>query len=179
MKSVKILLTTLTILAFTSAFATDRYDSDYTYARVVDVQPIYTTYQVPQNRRVCNDGYRNNYRNRPHNATHRSNGGGAIIGGIIGGLIGNRFGKKHGRNATATTAAGAIAGAAIGANAKHHRYNNRSGRNCYIQTDYYEEQRINGYDVAYEYNGRVQHTRLQNHPGDRVRVRINVQVAEY
>jgi len=156
-------------MALTAANA-GHYDNNYEYAQVINVQTVYETYQVPQNRRVCtNDNRSNRYSSR------RGNGGGAVIGGIIGGLIGNRFGKGHGRDAA--TAAGILAGAAIGSNAKRNNYNN--GRHCYTKTEYYNEQRIAGYDVSYDYNGRTYQTRLQNHPGDRLRVQVSVQVAEY
>ncbi len=185
MKIVKILLSSIALIAITGLASAGRYDKDYTYAPVVDVQPVYENVRVPQNRRVCEDR-RSSYRGRDnyssHRTSHRRNGGGAVLGGIIGGLIGNRFGKGHGRDAA--TAAGILAGAAIGSNAKHNRhydrrYDNRGRKHCYTQRDYYEEQRIVGYDVSYEYIGRVYHTRLQNHPGDRVKINVNVQVAEY
>jgi len=170
MKTLKTLIAGVALIAVTHVNA-GRYDSDYDYAQVVDVQTIYETYQVPQNRRVCNNNPRRN-----NHASHRGNGGGAVLGGIIGGLIGNRFGKGSGRDAA--TAAGILAGAAIGSNSKH-RNQHYSGRQCYTQTEYYEEQRIAGYDVSYDYNGRIYQTRMQNHPGQRVKVMINVQVADY
>ncbi len=149
------------------------YDKNYTYAQVVDVHPIYEEYRIPQNRRICND----NNRARSHGSPHASNGGGAIIGGILGGIIGNRFGKGSGRRAA--TAAGVIAGAAIGSKSRPHGYNNRYRASCYTQREYRIEQRITGYDVSYKYNGHVYQTRLNNHPGDRVRIQVNVQVAEH
>lgn len=178
MKTYNKIFTGLALLSISSFALAGHYDSEYTYAQVVDVQPIYETYQIPQNnsqnRRACND----NYRGREYNASHRGNGKGAVIGGIIGGLIGNKFGKGHGKDAS--TAAGILVGAAIGSNAKHNNrrhYNNN--RNCYSQTQYYEEQRITGYDVSYDYNGRIYQSRLQNHPGNRVKVQVTVQIAEY
>ena len=170
MKTLKTIFTSIALIAVTNVNA-GRYDNDYDYAQVVDVQAVYETYQVPQNRRVCNNNPR-----RSNQTSHRGNGGGAVLGGIIGGLIGNRFGKGGGRDAA--TAAGILAGAAIGSNSKH-RNGYNSGRQCRTQTDYYEEQRIAGYDVSYDYNGRIYQTRMQNHPGQRVKVVVNVEVAEY
>ena len=172
MKTYKKIFTGLALLSISSLVTAGRYDNQYTYAQVVDVQPIYETYQIPQNTRVCND----NNRGRGYNAPHQGNGTGAVIGGIIGGLIGNRFGGGHGRDAS--TAAGVLVGAAIGSNSRNKR-NHRNNRNCYTQTRYREEQRLSGYDVSYDYNGRIYQTRLQNHPGERVRVQVNVQVAEH
>ncbi|MBL4773172.1 MAG: glycine zipper 2TM domain-containing protein [Alcanivoracaceae bacterium] len=173
MITVKNLLSSVALIAISSLASAGRYDANHIYAQVVDVQAIYTTYQVPQNRRVCKDEYRN-YNNK---ASHGGNGGGAVLGAIVGGLIGNRFGKGHGRDAA--TAVGVIAGAAIGSNAKSHDYNRPPKRHCYTKTDYYEEQRVSGYDVSYDYNGRIYHTRLKNHPGDRVKIEVSVQAVEY
>ena len=175
MKTLKTIFTSIALIAVTNVNA-GRYDNDYEYAQVVDVQTVYETYQVPQERRVCNNNPRGRDYGRNNQTSHRGNGGGAVIGGIIGGLIGNRFGKGSGRDAA--TAAGILAGAAIGSNSKHRNRNN-SGSQCYTQTDYYDEQRIAGYDVSYDYNGRIYQTRMQNHPGQRVKVVVNVQVADY
>ncbi|MBL4661670.1 MAG: glycine zipper 2TM domain-containing protein [Alcanivoracaceae bacterium] len=172
MKTVKKIISCLALVVIANAASAGRYDSEYTYAKVVDVQPIYETYQVPQNKRVC----KNVHRDDDYNSSHRGNVGGAIIGGIIGGIIGNRFGSGHGREAT--TAAGVIAGATLGSKAKRHN-NNQPRRHCYTQTEYYEEQRVSGYDVAYDYNGKTRHARMQSHPGDRVRIEVSVQVADY
>ena len=184
MKTIKNMFKSIVLLSLISTAYADRYDSEYTYAPVVDVQPIYSTYQIPEEHRVCEN--RPN-RTRHYNSNRRhSNAGGAILGGIIGGLVGNHFGDGRGRDAA--TAAGIIAGAAIGSNARpvgyydnrrHGRRYNRHQRRCYTETEYRQEQRISGYDVSYDYDGKIHHTRLQNHPGDRVRIRVNVQVAEY
>jgi len=170
----KTLFSSIALVAMTSLASAGHYDNNYTYAKVVDVKIVYENYQVPQERRVCRD----ERRDRDYNASHRSNNaGGAILGGIIGGVIGHQFGKGHGRDAA--TAAGAIAGVAIGSNAKRHNNNRGTRKHCYTETTYYDEQRIAGYDVAYKYNGNVYHSRLQSHPGDRVRIQVNVQIAEY
>ena len=180
MKTIKTLLTSTTLLILATTASAGRYDNNYEFAKVVDVQPIYENYQIPETRRVCDNGNRN----RTQPSQHRSNGGGAILGGIIGGLIGNRFGKGNGRRAA--TAAGVLVGSSIGSQAKpqgyysnNHRSNHRNYNQCYSQKEYRTEQRLNGYNVSYDYNGRIYQTRLQNHPGDRVRVQVNVQVADY
>jgi uncharacterized protein YcfJ len=180
MRTVKLLSALLALTAVASlATAGNNYrDVDYSYAPVVDVQPIYEQYQVPQNRQVCGDHRGRQYPNRQH----RSNGGGALLGAILGGVIGNRFGKGNGRKAS--TAAGVMIGASIGSQAKTNKHypNQRYGNqrnSCYTQRDYITEERITGYEVSYDYNGRIYQTRMQNHPGDQVRIQINHQVAEY
>ena len=37
-----------------------------------------------------------------------------------------------------------------------------------------ERDRVDGYDVTYEYAGRMYHTRSDYNPGDRIRVRVDV-----
>lgn len=148
------------------------YDNNYTYAPVVDVQPVYEYYDIPQDRRVCK---------RVHSTRNNSVAGGAVIGGILGGLIGNNFGKGKGRDAA--TATGILVGAAIGANSGKRNHRNpqysQGRQHCYTQTEFHSEQRISGYDVAYEYNGQIYHARTQNHPGEKIRIEVNVNVAEY
>lgn len=159
------------------------YQRDYVYAPVVDVQPIYRTVRTEQPREVCWD--EPVYRDRHSHA----NPGGAILGALIGGAIGNRFGRGHGRDAA--TFAGAVLGSAIGAQAgdRHRRYDRRYGdyarnepvryrQRCRIERDFIEEERIVAYDVAYEFEGRLRRARLDHHPGDRIRLRVDLQVAE-
>ena len=40
--------------------------------------------------------------------------------------------------------------------------------------DYYGDGRVSGYDVTYEYGNRTYHTRTDYHPGDRIRIRVDV-----
>lgn len=149
---------------------TDRYTPDVTYAKVIDVQPIFETYEVPENKRVCRD--------QPIRQRSRGgSAGGAVLGSIIGGVIGSQFGSGNGRKAA--TAAGVLAGAAIGAQEGAYRGNPQPRRHCYTRTTYHEEQRVTAYDVSYEYDGIIRQTRMQNHPGDRVKVQVNVQVVDY
>ena len=176
MNPTKTLLTGIALLALATTASANRYNNEYEFAQVVDVQPIYENYQVPENRRVCE----NRNGNRARNIRQHSNGGGAILGGLIGGLIGNRFGKGNGRKVA--TAAGVLVGSSIGSKARPNGYysHNRSNKqHCYTQREYRNEQRLNGYNVSYDYNGRIYQTRMQNHPGDRVKVHVNVEVAEY
>jgi uncharacterized protein YcfJ len=175
MKITKLIATVFALTSFTSlTLAGNNYrNADYSYAPVVDVQPVYEQYQVPQDRQICED-----YRGRQHPNNQQSNGGGAFLGAVLGGVIGNRFGKGNGRKAS--TAVGAVIGASIGSQAKSskHSYNNQR-RSCYTQRDYIIEERISGYEVSYDYNGRVYQTTMQNHPGDRVRIQVSHQIADY
>ncbi len=162
----KITLMTL-VLGTPFIAAASRYN-DINYGQVVDVEPVYQTVSIPEQRQVCER------RRDDRHYRKKSNAGKAILGGIIGGAIGNQFGRGHGRDAS--TALGILIGAGVGASsADRHEY----GGSCYVETHYREENRFMGYDVTYEYNGDLYHTQMQDHPGDRVRLRVSVDVLDH
>ncbi|MGJ8663372.1 MAG: glycine zipper 2TM domain-containing protein [Marinicella sp.] len=151
------------IIGLPSMAAANRYNN-INYGQVVEVDPIYQVVSIPQERQVCDSRY---------GAKRRTNTGSVILGGIIGGAIGNKFGRGHGRDAS--TALGILIGAGVGAN-KSNRSRHRN--TCYIETYYHEEERFMGYDVTYRFNGELYHTQMQEHPGDRVRLRVAVDVID-
>ena len=170
-----ITITVMICLPFMAA--ANRYNNgSINYGKVIEVEPIYQSVSIPEERQVCDRRQNNRYNNR--NRRDGNHAGRAILGGIIGGAIGNRFGSGSGRDAS--TALGVLIGAGIGANKGHHhnkRYRSNR-RNCYIETHYREEDRFMGYDVTYDYNGNLYQTQMQEHPGDRVRLRVNVDVVD-
>ena len=102
--------------------------------------------------------------------------GGTVLGAIIGGVLGNQVGSGSGR--TAATVAGAVVGGAVGRNIDK---NNGPGRTyegtqqrCQVVDGGYQDRRIVGFDVEYRYRGEVYMSRLDYHPGDRLRVRVSV-----
>ncbi len=165
----------------------DGYDTDYDWARVVSVDPIIDTYNVPVDRDVCYNQpveyYEPRYQYR--SGRHRDTTGATILGALIGGALGNQVGKGDGRKAA--TIAGAVIGGSIAHdNARHRgeyydaggRYHRSSERVCETRTEYRQDDQVIGYDVAYEYHGRVYHTRTDSHPGSRIRVAVNVDAVE-
>lgn len=147
-------------------------DRGWDYARVVRADPVYREVRVREPREVC----------REEPVTERTVHGGrpdpgaVLFGAVIGGVIGHQFGGGHGQDAA--TAAGAVIGANHAAN---HSY--RNGR--VVERTVYEtrcetvrharyEQRLDGYDVTYKYRGRLYHTFSEEHPGSRIRVRVDV-----
>lgn len=149
----------------------------YDYARVIRVEPIVEVARVDEPRQVCWTETVTHRRPRhPRSVTPE------IVGGIIGGVVGNQFGSGRGKDAA--TVAGAVLGGSIAHDYKKRRraygydvYTEPVER-CEIRHDYYEEERVVGYHVKYRYNGRVYHTRMDRNPGPRVRVQVNVAVAE-
>jgi uncharacterized protein YcfJ len=154
----------------------DRYDSggDYDYAQVVNVEPLRRRVRVSepvrecwQEERVAQDG--------PFSYNHI---GGTLIGGLIGGALGNQVG--HGRGKDVARAAGAVIGGAIGHNVSRDRHRQLHGdrvqlvERCDVSYRDSWEERVDGYDVTYEYAGREYVTRMPYDPGERIRIRVDV-----
>jgi uncharacterized protein YcfJ len=151
---------------------------DYDYARVVDVRPLVTRVRVDEPRRECWDETR--YEAPPR----RGVAGPMILGAMIGGALGNQIGRGDGRRAA--TVAGAIIGTALGHDAAERRRDRDydpeprpyTVQQCDVRYESRWNERIDGYDVTYEYHGRRYHTRLPYDPGDRIRVQVDVAPAE-
>jgi len=164
----------------------DRGHSDYDYARVIHVDPIVRHVRVTVPTRECWT------ETRYEEVTYREGGGppprgsagSMILGGILGAAVGNQIGRGDGRRAA--TVAGALIGTAIGHDVGDRRNAQYGGgrvvtesrpyeaERCEVQHRQEYEQRIDGYRVTYEYNGRRQTTQLPYDPGDRIRVRVDV-----
>jgi uncharacterized protein YcfJ len=160
----------------------------YDYARVVDVDPIYTQVRVSVPSQECWNETR--YEDVTYGGgidrEPRPTAGSMILGGIIGAALGNQIGHGDGRRAA--TVAGALIGSAIGHDAAERA---RAQEGGYTQTEYREsrpytvqrcntryedsvENRIEGYRVRYVYQGREYTTRMPRDPGERVRLRVDV-----
>lgn len=156
----------------------DSRNADYDYARVVDVEPLRRRIRVSEPVRECWE-----------EVDHRADGplssnhiGGTLVGALIGGALGNQVGDGRGRQVA--RAAGAIIGGAIGHSASQQRQRERYGdreqvyERCDVRyRDSYEE-RIDGYQVTYEYAGRRYVTEMPYDPGDRIRIRVDVTPTE-
>jgi uncharacterized protein YcfJ len=143
-----------------------RYNNQVIYADVIDVNPVYQVVEVPERVQVCHQGHRQ----------HRDDGhsrSGALIGGILGGAIGNRFGKGRGRDVS--TALGVMIGASVGAHKNSHQ---PVRSRCRVETRYFQEEQLTGYDVTYEYHGEVYQTLMDEYPGERIRIRVGHQVLD-
>ena len=174
--NIKAWTATLLLLAFGTASA--NHDAIYDYARVIKSEPIirYVTVRTPVEECWTETQY--------YTVAHRPRGtaGGAIVGAIIGGVIGNQFG--HGHHRDHSTVLGTLAGAAIGSEvsaAKNGGYtttqHSRPVRRCSTNYAVHEEERIDGYNVIYVYNGQKYATRMNDDPGRRIRIRVDVRPA--
>ena len=181
-----VVLTGLTVAS--AAFATPppgvgaRYNrvanSDYDYAPVTHVEPIVRQVRIETPRRECWDDVR--YVETRRGLSDPDVGARALVGGIIGGVVGHQFGRGRGRDAA--TVAGALVGASVGADAARRQapanVEERVVQRCEVRYESEYEERIDGYRVTYEYNGREYTTRLPYDPGDKMRVRVAVAPAE-
>ena len=128
------------------------------------------------------DGY---YRGDASDPYRNDNGsGGAIatvIGGVIGAAIGSQVGGGSARYATSAigTMVGGLAGREIYEQSRRQRDRTGTVTVCdpvpddgrYVSTG---NRGVTEYDVTYEYAGRQYTTRTDYHPGDRIRVRVDV-----
>jgi len=170
----------------------------YDYARVVRVDPIIVDgggrrgdcYARSEGDYVYGaDGYRQERDDvRDHgdgryvDGYRQGNDGGrqvaTVIGGLAGAFIGSRIGGGDGRylGTAIGTVAGGAAGRAIYDANNRPVYRRSDVRVCEPQREGYgyESERVAGYDVTYEYAGREYHTRRDYHPGERIRVRVDV-----
>lgn len=151
----------------------------YDYARVLSVEPVirYVTVTTPV--KECWDDvqtYSTGYY-EPGRA------GKTLFGAIVGSVIGHQFG--NGRGNDAATVAGALIGAGIASDAARNaptyhttRYE-RPIRRCETNYQSHEEERVDGYEVIYAYNGRKYATRTPFDPGKRIRIRVDVRPAPF
>jgi len=148
---------------------------DYDYARVRRVEPIVRQVRVETPRRECWD--ETEYvAARPHISDPKV-AGPTLLGSVIGGVVGHQFGSGSGRDAA--TIAGAMIGAGVGYDSAARRAatttaEERTVQRCAVRYESDYEERIEGYRVTYEYNGREYSTRLPYDPGDRIKVRVAV-----
>jgi len=163
----------------------DRRDGgSYDYARVVRVDPIIAP--PPPARQQCydrdaDDSYTQGGDYYDGNGTRQSTPGGrvgaTIVGGVLGAVVGSRFGGGTGR--VVGTAVGTAAGTAVGQSVYDNSHTTRGTvRVCEPVADQRADGDVEGYDVTYEYAGRDYHTRTAYHPGDRIRVRVDVAAAQ-
>ncbi len=168
------MVTTSVLATLTAGAALASHDgvTNYVYARVIDVDPIVRYVTVQRPRRECWEEtvYESD---RPLRIA-----GMTLAGGLIGAAIGRQFGGGRGRDAM--TLIGTVAGAAV-ANGRARVRTARSGgfiavpvQRCEIFSEQITEERVEGYRVTYRYQGRRLTLRTRSHPGERIRLRVNV-----
>ncbi|MFT4198023.1 MAG: glycine zipper 2TM domain-containing protein [Pseudoxanthomonas sp.] len=160
----------------------DQGAGEYDTARVVRVDPIISRHAPPprcydraSDGSYADDGDGGDYYQSTGTPAGRT--GATLLGSLIGGLVGSRFGGGSGHlvGTVAGAAAGSVAGSAIyDSNQRVYRGNVRVCEPAAGDDD----GRVDGYDVTYEYAGRQYHTRTDYHPGDTIRVRVDVRATQ-
>ncbi len=151
-----------------------QHDNSYQdHARVISSTPQYQ--QVNHPRQVCHTDYVTQQTTSSAPVAHSY--GGAVVGGITGALVGSRFGKGHGKEGA--IAAGAIAGALLGDSIQGQRHQTVSHRQhrqpverCYSEDNWHSE--ISGYEVVYKYKGQRYRTFMNEKPGRKIAVKVQV-----
>jgi uncharacterized protein YcfJ len=139
------------------------------FGRVTRVQPRVEQIRTP--RQEC----RTDYVQAP--VQQQRSQAGTVIGGIAGALLGSQVGSGNGKVAAA--AAGAIAGGMVGDRVDNDgrpygpQTQEQAVQRCRTVDAY--ETRTNGYEVTYDYRGHSYNTVLNRDPGQRVRLRVNVE----
>ncbi len=146
-------------------------ESQYAWARVLDVQPVTRLVRTEVPHREC----------RTEEVTRRGSGanptGALLAGALIGGVVGNQIGSGSGRRAA--TAAGVLIGSGMGHSSATSAPRTSVEQRCEVYTEIHEEERFDGYRVSYEYGGAAYVTRTDRHPGDRIRVQVSVRPASF
>ena len=162
-------LTVLCIALLPSTAAADHPNG--AWAKVLNATPVTQIVRTPNDQQVCWDQQVQRPVPEYRSATP------LIIGGLIGGVIGHQFGGYHSRGAL--TAFGAALGTSIAADQQARRYppayTVATERRCRVEKQWREESRVVAWDVTYEYQGVVYQTRMNQPPGDRIRVRVSVE----
>jgi uncharacterized protein YcfJ len=147
----------------------------YDYAEVISARPIvrYVTVTTPV-RECWQETEYYTVDSRPAGSA-----GSTLVGAIVGGVVGHQFGSGRGNDAA--TVAGSLIGAAIGNDVARRRAGayetvqySRPVTRCDTQYQERQEERVDGYEVLYRYQGQKYSTRMPQDPGRRIRVRVDV-----
>ncbi len=146
------------------AVATYNLVSGPEYAEVLAVKPVKETIKTP--RQVCQDVTVT--RQKPVQDQHRI--AGTAIGAVVGGLLGNQVGGGNGKKIA--TVAGAVGGGYAGNKVQgsmqaNDTYTTTETR-CSTVTD--TSEKVIGYDVKYQLDGKEGRVRMDNDPGSRIPV---------
>lgn len=131
------------------------------FGQVVSRTPVYQ--QVAVTRQVCST--------TPTPAQPKSSSG-SVVGAIAGGLIGSALGGRD--NRTFSAGLGAIGGAMLGDHVDTQAAKPGASTVCQNQTSY--ENRLQGWSVVYDFNGKRYTTQLAVDPGPTVPLQITPMV---
>jgi uncharacterized protein YcfJ len=139
-------------------------------APVISVNPVYRTIEINNPRQHCWEERvaipQKQYESRTPE----------IVGALLGAAVGYQFGSGRGQDAAAV--AGAVLGGSIARDAKYRNQRSQAGvryeQRCKTVNEYHTEERLEGYNVTYQYDGNLYTTRTKHDPGNTIRVSVNV-----
>ena len=145
-------------------------ESNIVEADAVSVHPVYKTVQINNPVQQC---WQETVSVPQNNYTSRTP---EILGAIVGAGVGRLFGSGRGQDVA--TVAGAVLGGSIGRDQKN-KYNQKNAvvryeERCRMVDNTHNEERLDGYDVTYEYDGNIYRTHTRSDPGRTITVSVNV-----
>lgn len=138
----------------------------YDYGRVTQVTPVYRTITEYRPQQVCTQTH---VSPRSRSATP------VVMGAIIGGALGHAVGNNK-TNKKVGMVAGAVLGGSIGNDSRHTPqgyYEDCRTVNSSVQY----RQVLDGYQVSYRYKGQTFQTFTDQHPGNRIALKVTTTVA--
>jgi len=132
------------------------------YAEVLAVQPVKEIIKTP--REVCKDVTVT--RQKPVKDQHQIVG--TVLGAVAGGLLGNQVGGGNGKKVAtvAGAAAGGYAGNKVQENMQANSTYTTTETRCNTVTD--TSEKVTGYDVKYQLDGKVGQVRMDHDPGAQI-----------
>ncbi len=161
-------LSLIIALVATPALASSKHrHQQIDYAKVIDVEPLYETVSYKEPERHC--------RIEQRTVKHRRSNTPVILSTMIGAAIGHKLGNDS-TNRKIGAVAGAVLGASVGKdiNRDNYTYETREEPRCETTYNVHYEEKLKGYRVGYKYRGHTYYTRTSHHPGDRIKVAVNV-----
>jgi uncharacterized protein YcfJ len=158
--------------------------SYYVSAPVISATPIHSTRTREHPIRHCSSAtpprsrYPSRHRDNHYQRSDYQHGDGGyffqgLLGGLVGGFIGNQFGGGNGKKAL--TVVGALAGSSIAREAARQRhYHDTPSQVCHTRYETELVEEVSGWDVTYSYAGKQFSKRMTEHPGESVRIRVEV-----
>ena len=145
-------------------------DVQFDQAEVIDVEPIVQRVATVVPRERC---WVETVRER-----RRTSASAPLAGALVGGAIGHALGHRK-RNKQVGAVVGAVLGGAIAHDIGRHDARYRPIRRvrqrvCETVEETSYRQRQRGYLVTYRYGGSTHRARMDEHPGDTIRVRVQV-----
>lgn len=152
-------------------------ESQYVYADVVDVRPIYQAVTVSVPQETCWE------EQVAINSSRHESKTPVLVSTIVGGAIGNALGNNK-----SSQRVGAVVGAVLGhsvgrdivaSNRRHEPTRYEVVEHCEVSEVFRDEERMVGYQVKYEYAGEIYAIQTENDPGDQIRLRIDITPTVY